>query len=518
MNLSTVQTILERFDALSPGWPDERLIAVAEPLELHVRRLPPEGRSRLALYAVMGDVLGEGHQALRMELLRSADGEALKGLLHARGHAELSPWRLLPDEDGAVLKGRRAVGPGSENVFELSGGVWVPPETGESPAHFYLGWSWVDDAGERLLITLAPLDSAGLRRVERLGVRGNLAGEVAPWVESRDELVRIALDPHNHCQPMGAYPPESLIGEIPEVERLLHDVLAKLNTTVTYASPWNHRFHRFKRTRWARESIAKARSAAGLKSLIKAIRGLRYHLLSYSERLFLQAFDIDEPILDSMLPVERVLEALGCAPDATMAEAAPELLARHPMGVLGLPPDHPIWERHHPREAIQLALSWSRRSEDKTVPEAFRVYEQEQRWLATFSGMDLSEARHRERTSYEELGHGLHHLFDGRVLELPLGELPVDGRVSQRLVKALGASATIRDLPRKSTTLLRKSGVGPSTLEALLGGLLERARTWRQDMAQLTIAPALQQAQTVESAKTSLSEGLDELAALFGGE
>ena len=214
---------------------------------------------------------------------------------------------------------------------------------------------------------------------------------------------------------------------------------------------------------------------------------------------------------------DAVLVAFGLQEDDTMPGADEASLRKAPAGLLLLPPDHVVWRDCHPSDAIDTVLAWKGPAAATVeIRHAWDRYHVEARWLATFCpGSPLRI----DGRKYAGVIHALRTLFDPRVMDLPLGQLPIRPKgVFTRILKVLdaGEDHTLRTLPELPDDLWAQPGFGAGSLDRLTVGLVAAARTWREDASGVRPSPPpAVPAERRTKGHQALQEGLDELAALF---
>lgn len=534
-----LQTALEVHEELERSTGRSPVAELSEALAIDPLAVPLEHVATV-LFAVL--VLGAPALTRSQELLQERLLERLERgprMLFRQLRTEpLRGWRYLPQPASRDVAAQLA-GPerGREEFFDAL--LDLGRGAREPHGGACLGWPLTTSSGGHVLIAAALLAPQSEQAVEALAPFPMPRSERAFWDENQATLVRLCVDPLGLLRTRAAREadqetvdpaafrdgarlvlyPASTPGEL--LERLVvaadFELIARGNS---WYSP------QLRRVRHARELIARARAGDDLASLVQALTVLRYQLLGWSGQT--RFTGADDPALEAWLPLERVLEGLGTAPDASMPAAQPHLLKTHPVSVLALDAQHPVFAEIHNREPVRQALDWARRHPGPpadALDAAFERYSDERRWLATFAPLDLERDDHLERIDLAVILHGLCEVFDARVLRTPLSELTgLDSRQLGWLESALRERPytdenvlRVADLPREESRLLRLRNIGRGSLAQLKRGLMALADGWRAIAAGLdprSLEPSSRGSTALHDA--SLLDGLDELAALFG--
>ncbi|MGM0578250.1 MAG: hypothetical protein ACQEXJ_21180 [Myxococcota bacterium] len=276
------------------------------------------------------------------------------------------------------------------------------------------------------------------------------------------------------------------------------------------------------RVRWSRELTARAKEAADLEPIRKAVRELA--IVASRGASLLRGLPSREPT-PAPSAESHVLEWLGVQDDATMPGARDERLKRHPVSVLALD-DEVVAKLDLPTEApIGAALERLDDHRDEAVrhavQEAWETYRAERRWLATFGPLDLESDDDVCIVDWAEIHHAMHALFDRRASALPVADLERIERKARRPVSCLvkageltGEDAPLADLPPTEEILLGTKGLGAGSREHLLRTTLAWLARWRYEAAGLSPAD-LERHETRAAGGERLHEALDDLAGLF---
>ena len=193
-----------------------------------------------------------------------------------------------------------------------------------------------------------------------------------------------------------------------------------------------------------------------------------------------------------------------------------------PIRVLGIAPEHILFDEVHAMEPISRALAWESKqtASTKDVSEAFVCFRREQRWLATYSRVELGRDEHVERLDYATLRRGLSTLFEPRLATLPIESMELSKQQLSRLETALRKKpydetkpVTVGDLPDDREHLVAHHNVGERAELELKRGLLTLAQRWRNTLFGVETRQA-----PVSETTTDLEDGLSELASLFDFE
>lgn len=271
-----------------------------------------------------------------------------------------------------------------------------------------------------------------------------------------------------------------------------------------------------------REVLARAQGAAELAPVIEQILALRVEGLHYADRYR----DPRDARLEALLPVSRVLAALGVEADGSMVGERLGAFWRHPVGLLLLEPGHLMRLGVDRRSPLRVALARASAMEEGeparvAFEEALERFRVEERWLATFDGEPLDDPLRCRGLDYDAVRAGLAVLFDAGALGWPVEVLALKRGVAGRLLRALQARSdeapTLAALPSAAPGFKALSGVGGGTVGLLAAALLRHARGWRELRAGLERAPSLEAALPAQ-ASADLELGGAALTALFGGE
>ena len=295
-------------------------------------------------------------------------------------------------------------------------------------------------------------------------------------------------------------------------------IVRHLNDEAIAASHWAGWSH-FRRVRWAREIVARATGPADIAELSGAIDDLRYHcfsaLLNYHG-----IYRSSDSRLEELMPRSSVLADIGLALDGTMERAADADLLKEPLALLGLDPDHPALRDRHRLDPIRNVVRWADTRSDSPdaaeVQQAWLTYRAERRFAATYAELDLEDTHVVELfVSYDELTHAFGHVFDGRLADVPLAALMLEGTTATRLATALALDADevaeVGDLPTRFRQLEEAPRIGAESLLRLKRGLVRVLSTWRPRTMNVDESLIVRG----EHTEAELKEGLDELASLF---
>jgi hypothetical protein len=421
-------------------------------------------------------------------------GRRARQLLRLLRHTPLQVWCLHADRWGDLTMAHPLFVGGSDRLRPVDGLVGlVGQPTAQPGAH--CAWPIVFQGGRSLL--LGP-------RLDQDGV--TFLGGFAEEVEARtgrefwDALHLTILDAvmEPFAVDVDDRPP---LEETVDAELLLRAVVARADR---------------RRRLGLRLRVAEAGSKADLASVVDALRRARHEALPWFE----QDRELDDPEVEALLPMARILSHYGVAPDGSMGGDRMARLERQPVGVLDL--DAVVLEavELHPALPVRAAADWARFHGDdpaaKAISEALGRYRLEQRWLATFDASEADGGLPPPVILYDHLIEGFEVLFPPEFLDVTLVAMGVTGGALSRLQKAFERDGkeppeTLGDLPTRSRRIEQLQGVGPVTIEALVAQMLEHARQWRFDRANLSPVETMSAREGAED----LEEGLDELAALF---
>ncbi|OIP44818.1 MAG: hypothetical protein AUK47_00295 [Deltaproteobacteria bacterium CG2_30_63_29] len=229
----------------------------------------------------------------------------------------------------------------------------------------------------------------------------------------------------------------------------------------------------------------------------------------------------NDPQLEAFVPLERIANCFGVSlTDGGRGEDRG--LRSLPIRVLGIAPEHILFDEVHAMEPISRALAWESKQTagTKDVSEAFVCFRREQRWLATYSRVELGRDEHVERLDYATLRRGLSTLFEPRLATLPIESMELSKQQLSRLETALRKKpydetkpVTVGDLPDDREHLVAHHNVGERAELELKRGLLTLAQRWRNTLFGVETRQA-----PVSETTTDLEDGLSELASLFDFE
>ncbi len=249
-----------------------------------------------------------------------------------------------------------------------------------------------------------------------------------------------------------------------------------------------------------------------LRRLVELATALRDRDLSWAAAARGLIIGRDVPVLDELLPLERIFAYFG-ADERAELRFSEETLHAEPAALLLFETTHPLWNRIDRRATIGelLASTNSLGSEVRVeVDGAWHQLVRERRWLSTFA-IDRSPAH------YTPLMHGFGAVMPPEFVRRPVPQ--VGGGGNKRLLAALGLPAgtgvEIGDLPNRSSALTDARGFGKGTLTNLVMALLSDAREWRYEHAE--VEPVVPVAADPDAVAV-FREGIDELAALFGDD
>ena len=488
------------------------LHAMCEALNIPARALRSAGHKRLMqLFALLSSaVVCEEHAELRAQLEARLPREERVQLRRLR-QATLAPWEIRSQDLNAFVL-QHLTDPSRETVRART---LLDQSVERWPGRPFLGWE-VEAGGETMAIVAYPME----RRVEAAGRKLGSEATGAAWVTA-------VFSPNVSIQrPVDAFNARASLAldGLSVDASLVEETAKRLDFDVRY-SRWANPYHKtFKRMRDARHIVAQARDAEDLTRLCDAIRRLRYELLSAVEVEQRSIRTPSHPALEHLAPTAAVLASLRCSEDGVVASASRERLLRHPLAMFDLSEELLSargWGRLTP---IGVALRWA--EADLSAPgalevyESLELYESEQRWLATFGAPlqeegvvdDVPDAALR----YDDVLQTLHGLYDPKVLDVRLERAGLEGKVTRRLIGALGVERpTLAALPKTAEGLRGLKGVGPRTLAMLTRALLEFCARWRSRRAGLAMRHIFRRSAHKTTPEASLREGLSELASMF---
>ena len=131
----------------------------------------------------------------------------------------------------------------------------------------------------------------------------------------------------------------------------------------------------------------------------------------------------------------RLLESVGCDENGIMPRAHSSLLAADPIALLLLPEDHPVFQKHNPRDPIKLALQFEESQGTHDIRDAFETYRHERRWLAAFPCCDFNCEEHTSKFGFPM--DAIRAIFAPKLFETTLPILP-QGEFLRQIQKKYG--------------------------------------------------------------------------------
>ena len=277
---------------------------------------------------------------------------------------------------------------------------------------------------------------------------------------------------------------------------------------------------------WPHEVIACASSGGDLSAVATSIRSILAANLPWEEKALVTPAIARQ--MESAYSVEASLAELGVGVSGEVEAASDEVLASGPAAWLLLDeyPDVAVLGADAPLGVLLKAARLTDEAWGVEVVDAYEQYRLERRWSATLEARLATLVTMGEPAEsswpYEDVMHGLAHLFDGRAGLVPLSSLNLSPgkrtRIERGLRAHLGFEADevveVADLPVSFVALSRLKGIGAGTVEGLGEAVFDALRTWR--MLRSGVRGVGGAEETKSGARDALAAGLDALAGIFG--
>ena len=481
--------------ATAKEWFDDLLTEVCEEVGLDTGY---HRHDTLVAAAMLSTELVDGPSPLHDAVRDDLPDETHRGIYTAIQGGEFGVWELLPAK-GLRRSVARHPGLGQRRGRRVS------------KVDRVLG---LDEVPKRYRATIiGVLFERGKRRMflglARLGARAEEAA--LAWLETLEEvdaptLTRRAISAHIcPTKPQPVYVP-------PPVEDWLLDyagwlgvcVRRRLRGRISLGLPAPRQ--RMMLRSWATvlRPEQRARARAELESLCERIcvDALQWSRYDGSKQRFAELAGLD-----------AFLTAEGLTSDLQPAGYDPSALERHPAAMLLLPEGHPAWVDVEPQQPIRALVTWDPEHRDSALQEALRIYRAERRWWCAGGG---------RRPGHWDLEEALELVFHPGLAAAPLDTLRVTAKLRLRVQQMLETVTdgvgefTVADLGTDFSAIRSHRLNTRRTSNTLHEALVDALENWRARTA--GVDPAMLERLDAGGVPEVLSGGLDELAALFGGE